>query len=126
MLENKVVLIIDDEIRNLFALTAVLKEEGLNCLTASDGIEGIRVLKETPGIDIVLMDIMMPEMDGIEAMKIIRNDEQIKNIPIIALTAKAMIGDKEKCLMAGASDYISKPVDIELLLASMNNLLANK
>ncbi len=126
VLKNRTVLIVDDEQRNIFALSAVLKSEGIKCLTAMDGKEGIATLKENPDIDIVLMDIMMPEMDGYEAIRYIRNDVNLKNIPIIALTANAMKGDMEKCMEAGASDYISKPVDIEKLTSTMIKLLTIK
>jgi len=123
MLQGKTVLIVDDEPKNIFALSAVLKADGINCITAKNGIEGIANIKLHHEIDVVLMDIMMPIMDGYEAIKQIRMDEKMTSIPIIALTANAMKGDMEKCLVAGASDYVSKPVDIEELKNKMINLL---
>ncbi len=118
-LKGKKVLLVDDDMRNIFALTAVLEVEEMDVLTASDGKEGLTILKENPEVDIILMDIMMPEMDGYEAMNIIRNDFEMSKLPIIALTAKAMAGDREKCIKAGASDYITKPVDTQKLVSLM-------
>jgi CheY-like chemotaxis protein/signal transduction histidine kinase/CHASE3 domain sensor protein len=119
VLKNKKVLIVDDDIRNIYSLTNVLEEEGLNCLTAENGKIAVQMLKEQQGIDIVLMDVMMPEMDGYDATKEIRNIGKFSKLPIIGLTAKAMKGDREKCLNAGMSDYITKPVNIEQLLSLM-------
>ncbi|MCU1290839.1 MAG: sensor hybrid histidine kinase, partial [Acidobacteria bacterium] len=116
-LENKKVLIVDDDIRNIFALTSVLERQKMQVVYAENGRDGIEMLKKTPGIEGVLMDIMMPEMDGYEAMNEIRNIPKFKSIPIIAVTAKAMKGDRQKCIEAGASDYITKPVDTEQLLS---------
>jgi CheY-like chemotaxis protein len=116
-LESKKVLIVDDDIRNIFALTSVLEQHGMEVLYAENGKDGIKVLETTPGIDIVLMDVMMPEMDGYDTMRLIRQIDQYKNLPMIAITAKAMKGDREKCIEAGASDYMSKPVNIEQLLS---------
>jgi signal transduction histidine kinase/DNA-binding response OmpR family regulator/HAMP domain-containing protein len=118
-LQNSKILIVDDDIRNIYSLTSVLEAHGVEVLHAERGAEGIRILESAPGIDVVLMDIMMPEMDGYETMRRIRGAEGIRDIPLIAVTAKAMKGDRQKCLDAGASDYISKPVDIDLLLALM-------
>jgi signal transduction histidine kinase/DNA-binding response OmpR family regulator len=118
-LQNSKILIVDDDIRNIYSLTSVLEAHGVEVLHAERGAEGIRILESSPGIDVVLMDIMMPEMDGYETMRRIRAKEDIGDIPLIAVTAKAMKGDRQKCLDAGASDYISKPVDIDLLLALM-------
>lgn len=118
-LVDKKVLVVDDDMRNVFALSAALEEEKMEVLTAADGKEAIEVLQQHQPIDIVLMDIMMPEMDGLEAMRIIRQQMQLNQLPIIALTAKAMSGDREKCIEAGASDYISKPVDTQKLLSLM-------
>ncbi len=118
-LKNKKVLIADDDIRNVYALHNVLESEGAKVISASDGKEALQQLTEHKDIDLVLMDIMMPEMDGYEAMRRIREMNEYKNIPIIALTAKAMKGDKEKCINAGASDYVSKPMDVERLLSLM-------
>jgi signal transduction histidine kinase/DNA-binding response OmpR family regulator/CHASE3 domain sensor protein len=118
-LNNKKVLLVDDDMRNIFALSAALESQQMEVLTASDGKEAIEVLKEDRTIDIVLMDVMMPEMDGYEAIHVIRSEMKLTHLPIIALTAKAMAGDREKCLLAGASDYISKPVDIHKLASLM-------
>jgi len=119
VLKNRKALIVDDDMRNIYSLTNALEEEGLQCITAENGKEAIRVLKEQPGIDIILMDVMMPEMDGYEATQEIRKMEKFGKLPIIALTAKAMKGDREKCLEAGMSDYIAKPVNIDQLLSLM-------
>lgn len=119
VLNNKKVLVVDDDIRNLYSLTNALEEEGMHCLTAENGKVALKILKENPAIEMVLMDVMMPEMDGYEATKEIRNIGKFSKLPIIALTAKAMKGDREKCLNAGMSDYISKPVNIEQLLSLM-------
>lgn len=119
VLKNKKVLIADDDMRNIYSLTNALEEEGLQCITAENGREAVRMLKEQPDIDIVLMDIMMPEMDGYEATLEIRKMAKFGKLPIIALTAKAMKGDREKCLEAGMSDYVAKPVNIEQLLSLM-------
>ncbi len=119
VLRGKRILLVDDDIRNIYSLTNVLDEEGVICITAENGRVAIDTLKNDPGIQLVLMDIMMPEMDGYEATTEIRKEERFKKLPIIALTAKAMKGDKEKCLAAGMSDYISKPVNIDQLLSLM-------
>jgi CheY-like chemotaxis protein/signal transduction histidine kinase/HAMP domain-containing protein len=116
-LAGKTVLIVDDDMRNIYALTTVLEEGRMNTLYAQDGRKAIDQLENNPGIDIVLMDIMMPEMDGYQAMREIRKKDKFKDLPIIALTAKAMKGDRERCMDAGASDYIPKPVDTERLLS---------
>ncbi len=119
VLKNKKILVVDDDIRNIYSLTNALEEEGMHCLTAENGKAAIRVLKENPDIELVLMDIMMPEMDGYEATKEIRSINKFNKLPVVALTAKAMKGDREKCLNAGMSDYIAKPVNIEQLLSLM-------
>jgi CheY-like chemotaxis protein len=111
------VLVVDDDVRNIFSLTAALEQHGLEVVFAENGREGIDVLKRTPGIDVMLVDIMMPEMDGYETMREIRRDPAYRNLPIIAVTAKAMKGDREKCLEAGASDYVAKPIDLDQLMA---------
>jgi CheY-like chemotaxis protein len=108
---------VDDDLRNIFALTSVLEHHDLQVVHAENGRTGIEVLKSTPDIDVVLMDIMMPEMDGYETMKAIRNFPEFSSLPIIALTAKAMKGDREKCIEAGASDYVTKPVDLDQLFS---------
>ncbi|MBW4632155.1 MAG: HAMP domain-containing protein [Iphinoe sp. HA4291-MV1] len=117
ILVGKKVLIIDDDVRNIFALTSMLERYQMQVLYAENGRDGIEVLQNTPDIDVVLMDVMMPELDGYETTHLIRQNDQFKSLPIIALTAKAMQGDREKCIEAGASDYIAKPVDIEQLLS---------
>jgi CheY-like chemotaxis protein len=111
------VLIVDDDIRNIYSLTSVLETYGVEVLHAERGRDGIMILENTPGINVALIDIMMPEMDGYETMQQIRARPQIAGVPLVAVTAKAMKGDRQKCLDAGASDYIAKPVDIELMLA---------
>jgi CheY-like chemotaxis protein/signal transduction histidine kinase/HAMP domain-containing protein len=117
VLADKKVLIIDDDVRNIFALTSLLERYQMQVLYAENGRDGIAKLQSNPDVDIVLMDIMMPEMDGYETTQMIRQVSQFTSLPIIALTAKAMLGDREKCLEAGASDYITKPVDTEQLLS---------
>jgi len=114
---GKVVLVVDDDVRNIFSLTSVLEDHGMIVRFAETGKQAIDELKKDPNVDAVLMDIMMPEMDGYETTRAIRNMDQFKTLPIIALTAKAMKGDREKCIAAGASDYITKPVDTEQLLS---------
>ncbi|WP_200979522.1 response regulator [Echinicola sp. 20G] len=123
--EGKKVLLVDDDMRNIFALSSSLQQYGLNVEIAGNGIEAINRLNETEDFDLVLMDIMMPEMDGYEAMREIRKGGQYKDIPIVALTAKAMKNDREKCIEAGASDYISKPVDLEKLLSLIRVWISN-
>ena len=115
-MESKI-LIIDDDNRNIYALRLVLKAKGFECLTATDAATGLQLLKDQKDIGIVLMDMMMPEMDGYETIKRIRQTPQYRNLPILAVTAKTMMGDREKCIKAGASDYISKPVDIDQLVS---------
>jgi hypothetical protein len=114
---GKTVLVVDDDVRNIFALTSLLEEHNLNVVHAENGQTGIELLTNTPGIDLVLMDIMMPEMDGYETMRAIRKIPRFRSLPIIALTAKAMKGDRAKCIEAGASDYVTKPVDLEQLFS---------
>jgi CheY-like chemotaxis protein len=118
-LVGKRVLVVDDDVRNIFALSSVLERRGMVVLTASTGREAIAKLESTPDVAIVLMDVMMPEMDGYETMRAIRSDAQFRRLPIIALTAKAMKGDREKCLEAGASEYLAKPVNTEQLLSAL-------
>jgi CheY-like chemotaxis protein len=119
VLRDKTVLVVDDDMRNIYSLTNALEEEGLHCVVAENGKVAVQMVKENSSIDLILMDIMMPEMDGFEATRAIRGMVEFKKIPIIALTAKAMKGDREKCLEAGMSDYISKPVNVEQLLSLM-------
>ena len=116
-LVGKQVLVVDDDVRNIFALSSLLERRGMSVLVATNGQEAIRLIQSTPALSIVLMDIMMPEMDGYETMRAIRQDARFRLLPIIALTAKAMKGDREKCLEAGASDYIAKPVNTEQLVS---------
>ncbi|MGM9509789.1 response regulator [Larkinella sp. GY13] len=117
ILANKTVLIADDDVRNIFSLSKALENYKMNVITALDGKEAYQKLQENPAIDVVLLDMMMPQMDGYETAKKIRENYQWKNLPVIAVTAKAMTGDREKCIQAGASDYITKPVDIDQLMS---------
>ncbi len=118
-LVGRKVLVVDDDVRNIFALSSVLERRGMTVLTAGTGREAIATLETTPDVSIVLMDIMMPEMDGYETMQVIRQNQLFRRLPIIALTAKAMKGDREKCLEAGASEYLAKPVNTEQLLSAL-------
>jgi two-component system, cell cycle response regulator DivK len=117
------ILIIDDDARNIFALSAVLKSKGYPCLSAPGAAEGINMLENDDQISIVLLDMMMPDMDGYEALKKIRQHKTIGYLPVIAVTAQAMVGDRERCLQAGADDYISKPVNVDILLDILKNHL---
>jgi len=125
-LRSKKVLVVDDDVRNIFALTSLLEQHGVRVISAETGKDAISLLNEDEAIDAVLMDIMMPEMDGYETMRRIRKDPKHRLLPILALTAKAMKGDREKCLEAGASDYIAKPVNTEELLALLRVWLFGK
>jgi CheY-like chemotaxis protein len=118
-LVGRTVLLVDDDARNIFALSSVLERRGMNVLTATNGAEAVSIVESEPDLAIVLMDIMMPGMDGYETMEVIRANPAFRRLPIIALTAKAMKGDREKCLDAGASDYLAKPVNTEQLLSSL-------
>jgi CheY-like chemotaxis protein len=111
------ILIVDDDIRNIFALTSVLERYNMHILSAETGRDAIQILHDTPDVDVVLMDIMMPEFDGLDTTRAIREIPRFKELPIIAVTAKAMKGDREKCIEAGAWDYLSKPVNPEQMLA---------
>jgi CheY-like chemotaxis protein len=115
---SKTILIIDDDNRNIFALRAVLKSRGFDCITAGSGEEGLALLAGRNEIGIVLLDMMMPDMDGYETIARIRSGKR-KDIPIISVTAQAMMGDREKCIEAGANDYISKPIDVDQLLEQL-------
>ncbi|WP_207425568.1 response regulator [Pedobacter sp. SYSU D00535] len=126
VLKNKTVLVADDDVRNIFSLTKALEQHKMNVLSATDGKEALRILDEHPEVDIVLMDMMMPEMDGYETTSKIRQNPKYKNLPVLAVTAKAMIGDREKCIRAGASDYISKPVDVDQLISLLRVWLYDK
>jgi two-component system, cell cycle response regulator DivK len=121
MNDTKTILIIDDDSRNIFALSAVLKAKGYQVVSALSAMEGITRLKNNKNISVVLLDIMMPDMDGYQAIAAIRSSEQISKIPIIAVTAQAMVGDREKSLEAGADNYISKPIDVDALLELLGN-----
>jgi CheY-like chemotaxis protein len=116
---DRTVLLVDDDARNIFALASVLERRGMRVLTATTGSEAVELVESTPGLAIVLMDIMMPEMDGYQTIQMIRANPAFGRLPIIALTAKAMKGDREKCIDAGASDYLAKPVNTEQLLSAL-------
>lgn len=116
MNQKKFILIVDDDPRNIFALKMVLKARGLDCETATNFTDALNVLKSGKDIKLVLMDMMMPDVDGYESIAHLKSSEEFKNVPIIAVTAQAMAGDKEKCLEAGADGYVSKPVNIDHLL----------
>jgi CheY-like chemotaxis protein len=124
-LAGKRVLIIDDDIRNIFALTSALEGYEMKVVAAENGKRGLELLHSTPDIDFVLMDIMMPEMDGYETIRAIRQRREFQHLPIIAVTAKVMQGDREKCLEVGASDYVPKPVDIPQLLVRLRAAALN-
>jgi CheY-like chemotaxis protein len=119
ILRNRKVLVVDDDARNIFALTSLLENHEVDVVSTTKGKDAIELIETTPDISLVLMDIMMPEMDGYETIRRIRAAPEFRTIPILALTAKAMKGDREKCLEAGASDYISKPVNTDQLLSLM-------
>jgi CheY-like chemotaxis protein len=120
-LKNKIALIVDDEERNVFALSSYLETLGMQIMTAQNGSEAISLLQSNAKPDIILLDIMMPVMDGYETLEVITHDDELKSIPVITVTAKAMKGDREKCLEAGAWDYISKPINIQLLIEKMKH-----
>ncbi len=119
VLRNRKILIADDDDRNVYSLLSALEPEGLTCFRGANGKEALAILKKEKDIALILMDVMMPEMDGLEATRQIRKMPEYKKIPIIALTAKAMKDDREKCLAAGMSDYISKPLNVQQLLSLM-------
>ncbi|HEY6084854.1 MAG TPA: response regulator, partial [Nitrospira sp.] len=119
VLRGHKVLVVDDDARNIFALTTVLENQEMEVLSATNGRHAIEMIGDTPDLSVVLMDIMMPEMDGYATIREIRKDSQWRSLPILALTAKAMKGDREKCLEAGASDYVAKPVNTEQLLSML-------
>jgi CheY-like chemotaxis protein len=120
---GRTVLLVDDDARNIFALSSVLERRGMRVLTATTGNEAIKHIESTSDITVVLMDIMMPEMDGYQTIQLIRKQPSLRRLPIVALTAKAMKGDREKCLDAGASDYLAKPVNTEQLLSALRSWL---
>jgi CheY-like chemotaxis protein len=118
-LDGATVLIVDDDVRNVFALTSALEMHGLRVLYSDNGVDGVRLLAEHPEVDIVLMDAMMPDQDGYETTRGIRRNQRFQDLPVVFLTAKAMPGDRESALAAGASDYITKPVDLDELVELM-------
>jgi CheY-like chemotaxis protein len=119
LLGHRRVLLVDDDVRNLFALTSLLECHGMEVSTAENGTQALERLETKPNVDIILMDVMMPDMDGYETMRAIRRSPRHGDVPIVAVTAKAMKGDREKCLEAGASDYVAKPIDSTRLLSAM-------
>jgi len=125
-LEGNTVLLVDDDVRNVFSLGSVLKRYGITVIPARNGQEGLDALDAHPEVNLVLMDIMMPVMDGYEAMRRIRNEPRWRSMPIVALTAKAMKGDRQKCLDAGASDYVTKPVDLDQLTSVLRVWLGSR
>ena len=123
MKAGKNLLIVDDNEKNIFALKAVLKVRGYHCMQATSAAAGLKILQNDTGIDLVLLDMMMPDMDGYEMVNIMKNDNRIKQIPVIAVTAQAMTGDKEKCLKAGVNAYITKPINIDALIEEIVSLI---
>ena len=123
MNEDTKILIIDDDSRNVFALNAVLKAKNFSCVCASNAATGLEILKENNKIGLVLMDMMMPDMDGYEAIAKMKTDIDLNKIPVISVTAQAMMGDKERCLEAGADGYISKPIRINELLRLIDKFM---
>ena len=121
-MDQKKILIIDDDARNIFALSAVLRSRDFECVSSSGAVEAMEKLRSDHTITAVLLDMMMPDMDGYEALPLLKELLKGKSVPIIAVTAQAMVGDREKCLEAGADGYISKPVDIDKLLELLNRL----
>lgn len=119
---NKRILIIDDDSRNIFALAAVLRARSFECLSCMGAAEALQILKGNEAIDAVLIDMMMPDMDGYEAIPLIKKIPSRENTPIISVTAQAMMGDREKCFEAGADGYIAKPVDVDKLMQMLNNI----
>jgi len=124
VLQGRKVMIVDDDMRNIFALTSLLEDRGMVIVSHDNGRDAVNALHEEPGVEAILMDIMMPEMDGIDTIREIRQIPSCRDTPIIAVTAKAMKGDREKCMEAGAWDYLSKPVDTELMLGCLRGWLS--
>jgi CheY-like chemotaxis protein len=123
MKTTKKILIIDDDSRNIFALNAVLKAKKYQCLSASSTAEGFKILSTDKNIGVVLMDMMMPFMDGYEAIAKMKEDHELKDIPVVAVTAQAMVGDRERCIEAGAVGYVSKPVNVDSLIKLLDHLI---
>lgn len=121
--QRQKILIIDDDVRNIFALSATLRAKGYTCITASGAEEGMQLLEKHPDIGVVLLDMMMPDMDGYEAIPLIKKKFGNRPLPVIAVTAQAMSGDREKCLEAGADEYISKPVNVDYTLQILNKYI---
>ncbi|MXV51809.1 response regulator [Pedobacter sp. HMF7647] len=121
--EAKQILIVDDDPRNIFALNLVLKSRGYKCFSAPGAAEAFKILQNNNNIGIILMDMMMPDMDGYEAIAELRKTRNTSQIPVIALTAQAMVGDRERCLRAGAVDYVSKPVNVDALIEILQKYL---
>jgi len=121
--KTKKILIIDDDSRNIFALKAVLKAKKFTCLSASSAQQGFDILASDKDVAVVLMDMMMPDMDGYQAMAEMKKDPEMKSVPVIAVTAQAMVGDKERCINAGAVGYISKPVNVDELVLQLKNYI---
>jgi len=116
----KKILVIDDDHKNIFALTAILRSRGFEVLSALSAGEGLSMMSKGSGIGIVLLDMMMPDVDGYEMLSRIRGNEELRSMPVIAVTAQAMTGDRERCLAAGADDYVSKPIDVDRLMKLLN------
>lgn len=123
---SKNILIIDDDARNTFALSAVLKSRGYACVVRSDMRDALELVNKANDVGVILMDMMMPEMDGYEAIPLLKSNDSLRHIPVIAVTAQAMTGDREKCLAAGADDYISKPVNVDHLQQILNRYMNEK
>ena len=121
-MNKKKVLIIDDDSRNIFALKATLKSKSYDCISCTGAAEALELLRTNEPVDAILIDMMMPEMDGYEAIPLIKNIESRRNTPVYAVTAQAMVGDREKCLKAGADDYISKPINVDKLLQVLKDI----
>ena len=121
--QHKVILIVDDDQRNIFALRLTLKAKGYQVLSSTSASEAIEILEANKGVALILMDMMMPEIDGYEAIQLIRNSSFIGKIPVSAVTAQAMSGDREKCLEAGAQSYVSKPIDVDKLMGEIERLI---
>ena len=119
---QKIILVIDDDNRNMFALKAVLKAKGFECLSAISARDGFAIMEERDGVSVVLMDMMMPDMDGYQAMAAMKKSPKMQNIPVLAVTAQAMVGDKERCLSAGASGYVSKPINVDELIQQIEEV----